>query len=153
LLDLLEASSSRANIGAGLRQFERNGAADAPPSAGDNRDPATQVDVNCHVSAALAPSRVRGPEYNPDALPASTMRTPTTRAFPRVLSPPAMSAVPTNNRAINSFYRHVGWYWCRALRRRGQTSRLTWQRMKRLTDSGCHPRALAIRFPTCGSAS
>ena len=29
-------------------------------------------------------------------------------------------AVPTNSRAINSFYRHVGWYWCRALRRRGQ---------------------------------
>ncbi len=25
-------------------------------------------------------------------------------------------AVPTNSRAINSFYRHVGWYWCRALR-------------------------------------
>ncbi len=24
-------------------------------------------------------------------------------------------AVPTNSRAINSFYRHVGWYWCRAL--------------------------------------
>ena len=23
-------------------------------------------------------------------------------------------AVPTNSRAINSFYRHVGWYWCRA---------------------------------------
>src|SRR6266498_1339159 len=41
-------------------------------------------------------------------------------------------AVPTNSRAINSFYRHVAWYWCRALRRRGQISRLTWQRMKRL---------------------
>jgi hypothetical protein len=23
-------------------------------------------------------------------------------------------AVPTNSRAIPSFYRHVGWYWCRA---------------------------------------
>jgi RNA-directed DNA polymerase len=41
-------------------------------------------------------------------------------------------AVPTNNRAINSFYRHVVWYWYRALRRRSQTSRLTWQDMKRL---------------------
>ena len=43
-------------------------------------------------------------------------------------------AVPTNNRAINSFFRHVGWYWFRALRRRSQTKRLTWVRMKRLTD-------------------
>jgi hypothetical protein len=45
-------------------------------------------------------------------------------------------AVLTNSKdsqAINSFYRHVGWYWCRALRRRGQISRLSWQRMKRLT--------------------
>ena len=43
-------------------------------------------------------------------------------------------AVPTNNRAINAFYYYVTWYWCRALRRRSQTSRLTWQRMKRLID-------------------
>jgi hypothetical protein len=43
-------------------------------------------------------------------------------------------AVPTNSRAINSFDRHVAWYWCRALRRRGQISRLTRQRMKRLID-------------------
>ena len=62
-------------------------------------------------------------------------------------------AVPTNSRAINSFYRHVGWYWCRALRRRGQISRLTWQRMKRLTASGCRLRAFGILSLTCGSAS
>jgi len=32
-------------------------------------------------------------------------------------------AVPTNSKAINSFYRHVGWYWCRALRRlRGRST-------------------------------
>ena len=43
-------------------------------------------------------------------------------------------AVPTNSRAINAFYFHVTWHWCRALRRRSQTSRLTWQRMKRLID-------------------
>ena len=54
-------------------------------------------------------------------------------------------AVPTNSRAINSFYRHVGWYWCRALSRRGQTSRLTWQRMKRLTDLWLPPAR--IRHP------
>src|SRR3954452_9899411 len=41
-------------------------------------------------------------------------------------------AVPTNNRAINSFYRHTVWYWYRSLRRRSQTSRLTWQDMRRL---------------------
>ena len=29
-------------------------------------------------------------------------------------------AVPTNNRAINSFYYHVDWHWCRTLRRRSQ---------------------------------
>ena len=49
-------------------------------------------------------------------------------------------AVPTNGRTINSFYRHVGWYWFRALRRRSQVERLTWARMKRLTEPGCRPR-------------
>ena len=56
-------------------------------------------------------------------------------------------AVPTNSRAINSFYRHVGWYWCRALRRRGQVSRLTWQRMKRLTDLWLPPARLRHPLP------
>ena len=56
-------------------------------------------------------------------------------------------AVPTNSRAINSFYRHVGWYWCRALRRRGQISRLTWQRMKRLTDLWLPPARLRHPLP------
>jgi hypothetical protein len=48
LLDLLEAPGGDANIGPGLGQVECNGPADAPPSAGDDRDPATQVDVNGH---------------------------------------------------------------------------------------------------------
>ena len=56
-------------------------------------------------------------------------------------------AVPTNSRAINSFYRHVGWYWCRALRRRGQISRLTWQRMKRLTDLWLPPARIRHPLP------
>jgi RNA-directed DNA polymerase len=56
-------------------------------------------------------------------------------------------AVPTNSKAINSFYRHVGWYWCRALRRRGQISRLTWQRMKRLTDLWLPPARLRHPLP------
>ena len=53
-------------------------------------------------------------------------------------------AVPTNSRAINSFYHHVVWHWCRALRRRGQSSRLTWQRMKRLTDRWLPPARSGI---------
>ena len=54
-------------------------------------------------------------------------------------------AVPTNSRAINSFYRHVGWYWFRALRRRSQIRRLTWARMKRLTN--LWPPPARIRHP------
>jgi hypothetical protein len=53
LLDFLKASRGDANIGAGLGQVECNGPADAPPSAGDDRDPATQVDVDCHDPPAL----------------------------------------------------------------------------------------------------
>ncbi len=54
---------------------------------------------------------------------------------------------PTNSKAINSFYRHVGWYWCRALRRRGQISRLTWERMKRLTDTWLPPARIRHPYP------
>ena len=56
-------------------------------------------------------------------------------------------AVPTNNRAINSFFRHVGWYWFRALRRRSQTKRLTWARMKLLTDRWLPPARLRHPLP------
>jgi RNA-directed DNA polymerase len=56
-------------------------------------------------------------------------------------------AVPTNSRAINSFYRHVAWYWRRALRRRGQISRLTWQRMKRLIDYWLPPARIRHPLP------
>ena len=56
-------------------------------------------------------------------------------------------AVPTNSEAITSFYRHVGWYWRRALRRRGQISRLTWQRMKRLTDLWLPPARIRHPLP------
>ena len=56
-------------------------------------------------------------------------------------------AVPTNSRAINSFYRHVGWYWFRALRRRSQTTRLTWARMKRLTDLWLPPARVRHPLP------
>ena len=56
-------------------------------------------------------------------------------------------AVPTNSRAINSFYRHVGWYWFRALRRRSQTRRLTWARMKRLIDLWLPPARIRHPLP------
>ena len=56
-------------------------------------------------------------------------------------------AVPTNSRAINSSYRHVGWYWFRALRRRSQMKRLTWARMKRLTDLWLPPARIRHPLP------
>jgi RNA-directed DNA polymerase len=56
-------------------------------------------------------------------------------------------AVPTNSRAINAFYYNVAWYWCRALRRRGQISRLTWQRMARLIDLWLPPARIRHPLP------
>lgn len=42
-------------------------------------------------------------------------------------------AVPTNLRALIAFRREVRRYWRRALMRRSQRSRVTWERMRRLT--------------------
>ena len=56
-------------------------------------------------------------------------------------------AVPTNSRAINAFYYNVAWYWCRALRRRGQISRLTWQRMARYIDLWLPPARIRHPLP------
>ena len=42
--------------------------------------------------------------------------------------------VPTNFRALNSFYYHVIWHWLRRLRRRSQRHRLTWRRMVRIVE-------------------
>ena len=42
--------------------------------------------------------------------------------------------VPTNHRALFTFCSQVGWFWYRALRRRSQTARLTWVRMRRFID-------------------
>jgi group II intron reverse transcriptase/maturase len=56
-------------------------------------------------------------------------------------------AVPTNNRAINSFYRHAVWYWFRSLRRRSQTSRLPWRRMRLLVDRWVPPARLRHPLP------
>ena len=41
----------------------------------------------------------------------------------------AYHAVPTNTRALGAFHHHVTWLWHRALKRRSQRNRMTWQRM------------------------
>jgi RNA-directed DNA polymerase len=56
-------------------------------------------------------------------------------------------AVPTNSQAIHSFYYNVTWYWCRALRRRSQTSRLTWARMRKLIERWLPPARIRHPLP------
>jgi group II intron reverse transcriptase/maturase len=41
-------------------------------------------------------------------------------------------AVPDNGRALSAFRHWVTWHWLRALRRRSQRTRLTWERMGRI---------------------
>jgi len=41
-------------------------------------------------------------------------------------------AVPDNSRALSAFRYKVVWHWLRALRRRSQRTRMTWERMSRL---------------------
>ena len=43
-------------------------------------------------------------------------------------------AVPTNFRALNSFYWHILRYWQHCLRRRSQRHRLTWRKMMRIAE-------------------
>jgi group II intron reverse transcriptase/maturase len=47
----------------------------------------------------------------------------------------AYHAVPTNWRALSTFRFHVVQRWCRALRRRSQKRRLTWQRMRQIANA------------------
>ncbi len=57
--------------------------------------------------------------------------------------------VPMNGPAISAFRNATGCLWRRALRRRSQTARITWQRMRHLLDRWlppariCHPYPLA----------
>jgi len=59
--------------------------------------------------------------------------------------------VPMNSRAITLFRYRIGWLWLRALRRRSQKDRTTWERMQRHIDRWlpkarvCHPYPL-VRF-------
>jgi len=56
--------------------------------------------------------------------------------------------VPMNNSALALFRFQVGWLWHRALSRRSQNGRVTWERMRRLTTrwlplpTVCHPYPL-----------
>ena len=43
--------------------------------------------------------------------------------------------VPGNSKTLSSFFYHVGWLWLRALRRRSQRTRMTWERFNRRRDS------------------
>ena len=53
--------------------------------------------------------------------------------------------VPTNSARLTGFRYQVAWLWRRTLKRRSQRSRMTWERMKRITDRWlpspriCHP--------------
>ena len=56
--------------------------------------------------------------------------------------------VPRNGPALTSFRSAVGWIWWRILRRRSQTSRLTWARMLRLIDRWFPPARICRPYPS-----
>ena len=63
-------------------------------------------------------------------------------------------AVPTNFRALNSFYWHILRYWQHCLRRRSQRHRLTWRKMMRIAERWLpSPKLPAPPIPTGGSTS
>jgi hypothetical protein len=55
--------------------------------------------------------------------------------------------VPTNSCALNTFRFQVGRLWMRTLRRRSQTDRLPWARMKRLIDRWLPPARICHPYP------
>jgi len=59
----------------------------------------------------------------------------------------AYYAVPGNSRAISAFHRQSGRIWFRALRRRSQRQRLTWDRMERLTSRWLPPARILHPYP------
>ncbi len=55
----------------------------------------------------------------------------------------AYHAVPTNMSALDAFRHHVERLWLRALRRRSQKDRLSWNRLHKLVNDWLpHPRIL-----------
>lgn len=59
----------------------------------------------------------------------------------------AYYAVPGNNRALNAFRIQVSRHWLRALRRRSQRHRLTWERMNRLIARWLPPVHITHPYP------
>jgi RNA-directed DNA polymerase len=59
----------------------------------------------------------------------------------------AYHAVPTNIHALHSFREHVAWLWLRRLRRRSQTSRMTWARFNRLCNHWLPPACILHPYP------
>lgn len=55
--------------------------------------------------------------------------------------------VPMNGRALFTFRFQVGWLWCRVLRRRSQTARMTWERMRRLVERWLPPARITHPYP------
>jgi group II intron reverse transcriptase/maturase len=55
--------------------------------------------------------------------------------------------VPMNGHALSSFRFKVGWLWHRALSRRSQNGRVTWDRMRRLIDHWLPPVRVYHPFP------
>jgi group II intron reverse transcriptase/maturase len=59
----------------------------------------------------------------------------------------AYHAVPTNIHALHSFRDHVAWLWMRRLRRRSQTSCMTWARFNRLCNHWLPPARILHPYP------
>ena len=59
----------------------------------------------------------------------------------------AFYAVPGNARAIQAFRNQVIRHWCKALRRRGQRDRLTWERVNRLAQRWLPPARILHPYP------
>src|SRR6266540_2654326 len=55
--------------------------------------------------------------------------------------------VPMNGPALYTFCFQVGRLWCRALRRRSQTARITWERMRRLVWRWLPPARITHPYP------
>jgi RNA-directed DNA polymerase len=58
------------------------------------------------------------------------------------------SGVPMNGHALICFRHRVGWLWYRALKRRSQNARMTWDRMYRLIARWL-PRPASITLIRC----
>ena len=60
----------------------------------------------------------------------------------------AYHAVPTNSRALQTFRSNVKDLWRRALRRRSQKDRMTWQRIRHLADDFLPKPRILHPWPT-----